>query len=110
MVDDQLTLSASPFTSQQTFHWPFRTAMLLFSLSEFCSRQAAAVQLLLAKGQSLNWVLKKVNAKPNSLIADCIVSSERGEYVGYASVALVLGPSLSPILGGIISQYAGWHW
>lgn len=44
------------------------------------------------------------------LIGDCIVSAERGKYIAYASVATILGPSLSPILGGVISQYAGWHW
>ncbi|KAJ4145919.1 hypothetical protein LMH87_004750 [Akanthomyces muscarius] len=45
-----------------------------------------------------------------ALVGDCIVSAERGEYLAYSSVAATLGPSLSPVLGGLISQRAGWHW
>ncbi|EFR02297.1 hypothetical protein MGYG_05295 [Nannizzia gypsea CBS 118893] len=44
------------------------------------------------------------------LVGDCIVSAERGKYIAYASVSMILGPSLSPILGGVISQKAGWRW
>ncbi|KAG4027607.1 hypothetical protein MFRU_028g00290 [Monilinia fructicola] len=45
-----------------------------------------------------------------ALVGDCIVSAERGEYLAYSSVSSTLGPSLSPVLGGLISQHAGWHW
>jgi multidrug resistance protein len=46
----------------------------------------------------------------NAIIADIATSAERGLYVGITSLAVILAPSLGPILGGIISQYAGWHW
>ena len=49
-------------------------------------------------------------ALAQALVGDCVVSAERGQYIAYASVGTLLGPSLSPILGGIISTYAGWHW
>ncbi len=45
----------------------------------------------------------------SGVIGDCITSAERGSYIGYTSVGTVLGPSLSPILGGVLSQYLGWH-
>lgn len=48
-------------------------------------------------------------ALATGVVADCITSSERGSYIGFTSVSTVLGPSLSPILGGVISQYLGWH-
>lgn len=31
-------------------------------------------------------------------------------YIGITSLAGILAPSLGPILGGVISQYAGWKW
>lgn len=44
------------------------------------------------------------------VVGDLVTSSERGQYVAFASLGSILGPTLSPVLGGIISQYAGWHW
>ena len=44
------------------------------------------------------------------VVADLVTSAERGIYVGYNSVASVLGPIVGPIIGGIIAQYLGWWW
>uniref|UniRef100_A0A060T673 ARAD1B13662p n=1 Tax=Blastobotrys adeninivorans TaxID=409370 RepID=A0A060T673_BLAAD len=42
------------------------------------------------------------------MVADMVTSEERGSYVGYTQVVTLLGPSLSPIIGGLLSQYLGW--
>lgn len=49
-------------------------------------------------------------AMANGLVGDMVTSAERGAYIAFASVGSMLGPSLSPILGGLISQYVDWHW
>ena len=49
-------------------------------------------------------------ALANGLVGDMITSSERGKYIAFASLGSMLGPSLSPVLGGLISQYLNWHW
>lgn len=49
-------------------------------------------------------------ALANAVVADVATSAERGVYIGITSLTGILAPSLGPILGGIISQYAGWHW
>lgn len=49
-------------------------------------------------------------ALANGLVGDLITSSERGSYIAFASIGSMLGPSLSPIIGGLISQYLDWHW
>ncbi|CAG8327944.1 unnamed protein product [Penicillium nalgiovense] len=49
-------------------------------------------------------------ALANGLVGDMITSAERGSYIAFASVGSMLGPSLSPIIGGLISQYTDWHW
>ncbi|KAM0718022.1 hypothetical protein Q7P37_006354 [Cladosporium fusiforme] len=49
-------------------------------------------------------------ALANGLVGDTITSSERGQYVAFASLGSVLGPSLSPVIGGLISQFLDWHW
>lgn len=48
-------------------------------------------------------------ALANGVVGDLITSSERGTYVAFASLGSVLGPTISPVLGGIIGQYASWH-
>jgi MFS family permease len=45
----------------------------------------------------------------NAVVSDIITSQERGVYVSYLSVAPQAGPSLGPIIGGLLSQYLGWH-
>ena len=46
----------------------------------------------------------------NGVVADLVTSAERGAYVGYTSIAVILGPIVGPILGGVIAQYLGWWW
>jgi MFS family permease len=49
-------------------------------------------------------------ALANGVVGDIITSSERGTYIAFASLGGMLGPMVAPILGGVIGQYAGWHW
>jgi len=49
-------------------------------------------------------------ALANAIVADVATSAERGIYIGITSLTGILAPSLGPILGGILSQYAGWKW
>lgn len=49
-------------------------------------------------------------ALAQGLVGDLVVSAERGKYVAWASLGTILGPTLSPVLGGVIAEYAGWHW
>ena len=49
-------------------------------------------------------------ALANAVVADVATSAERGIYIGITSLPGILAPSLGPILGGILSQYAGWKW
>lgn len=49
-------------------------------------------------------------ALASATAADIVTSAERGRYVAYSSVGSILGPAVSPVLGGVLSQYAGWKW
>ncbi|KAK5996915.1 MFS-type transporter R5 [Cladobotryum mycophilum] len=44
-----------------------------------------------------------------AVIADVITSAERGQYVGFTVVPVVLAPALGPVIGGLLSQYLGWR-
>jgi MFS family permease len=49
-------------------------------------------------------------ALANGLVGDLVTSSERGEYIVYSSLGSLLGPTVSPVIGGLLSQYLDWHW
>ena len=49
-------------------------------------------------------------ALANGLVGDLVTSSERGEYIVFSSLGSLLGPTVSPVIGGLLSQYLEWHW
>ncbi|KAH7014217.1 major facilitator superfamily domain-containing protein [Microdochium trichocladiopsis] len=49
-------------------------------------------------------------ALAQGVVSDIITSAERGRYIGYMSLPIMLGPSLGPVLGGALAEYLGWRW
>ncbi|GKZ88797.1 hypothetical protein AnigIFM59636_009331 [Aspergillus niger] len=47
-------------------------------------------------------------ALANAIVADVVTTAERGRYIGYVSAGLILGPSIGPIIGGLLTQFLGW--
>ncbi|KAF2270032.1 MFS general substrate transporter [Lojkania enalia] len=45
----------------------------------------------------------------NAVVSDIVTSQDRGRYVSYISIVSQAGPSLGPIIGGLLGQYLGWH-
>lgn len=45
------------------------------------------------------------------IVVDIVTSGERGNYMGLVLVQLgpMVGPAISPVLGGILSQFLGWR-
>ncbi|KAI0159284.1 major facilitator superfamily transporter [Pestalotiopsis sp. NC0098] len=45
-----------------------------------------------------------------AVVADIVTSAERGQYVGFVTVPIILAPSLGPVIGGLLAQFLGWRW
>ena len=45
-----------------------------------------------------------------ALVEDTVVPAERGINMAWATLGDLLGPSISPIVGGLIAQKLDWHW
>ncbi|KAH7077308.1 major facilitator superfamily transporter [Paraphoma chrysanthemicola] len=45
-----------------------------------------------------------------AVVSDIATPAERGGFVGAVLLGPNVAPSLGPVLGGIIAQYAGWPW
>lgn len=46
----------------------------------------------------------------NGVVGDLVTSSERGTFIAIASSGTILGPTIAPIIGGLLAQYLDWHW
>ena len=45
-----------------------------------------------------------------AIIAEIFPPKERGRALGFIGTSVLLGVALGPSLGGLILQYASWHW
>lgn len=48
-------------------------------------------------------------ALSSGVVSDVATASERGSYMGLVTAGSLLGPSIGPIIGGLLSQYLGWR-
>ena len=48
-------------------------------------------------------------ALANAVASDITTSTERETYVSWVAATLTLAPSIGPITGGLLAQYAEWH-
>lgn len=79
---------------------------------------ASCVGCALAPNYGALLVLRAVQSAGSSstvslcqaVVSDIVTSAERGSYVAFTSVPVILAPSVGPVIGGVISQYLGWRW
>lgn len=48
-------------------------------------------------------------ALSSGVVADVSTVAERGSYMGFVTAGSLLGPSLGPVIGGLLAQYLGWR-
>lgn len=44
-----------------------------------------------------------------AVVSDVATASSRGSYMGFVTAGSLLGPSVGPVIGGLLSQYLGWR-
>lgn len=47
-------------------------------------------------------------ALAQAVVADVSTRAERGKWVAYAGMGIMLGPALGPLIGGLLDAYLGW--
>lgn len=48
-------------------------------------------------------------ALSSGVVADVATSAQRGSYMGFVTAGSLMGPSLGPVIGGLLAQYLGWR-
>ncbi|KAE8380248.1 major facilitator superfamily domain-containing protein [Aspergillus bertholletiae] len=45
----------------------------------------------------------------SGVVSDIASAAERGSYMGFVTAGTLLGPSVGPVIGGLLAQYLGWR-
>ncbi|KAB8254398.1 major facilitator superfamily domain-containing protein [Aspergillus pseudonomiae] len=45
----------------------------------------------------------------SGVVSDIATAAERGSYMGFVTAGTLLGPSVGPVIGGLLAQYLGWR-
>ncbi|CAG8933264.1 unnamed protein product [Penicillium salamii] len=48
-------------------------------------------------------------ALSSGVVSDVASASQRGSYMGFVTAGSLLGPSVGPVIGGLLAQYLGWR-
>jgi multidrug resistance protein len=48
-------------------------------------------------------------ALSSGVVSDVATVSKRGSYMGFVTAGSLMGPSVGPVIGGLLSQYLGWR-
>ncbi|KAJ5825101.1 hypothetical protein N7447_007441 [Penicillium robsamsonii] len=48
-------------------------------------------------------------ALASGVVSDVATASQRGSYIGFVTAGSLMGPSVGPVVGGLLSQYLGWR-
>lgn len=48
-------------------------------------------------------------ALSSGVVSDVATASQRGSYMGLVTAGSLMGPSLGPVIGGLLAQYLGWR-
>lgn len=48
-------------------------------------------------------------ALSSGVVADVATSAQRGSFMGFVTAGSLMGPSLGPVIGGLLAQYLGWR-
>lgn len=78
---------------------------------------AANVGLALQSNYAALFVLRCMQSAGSSttialssgVVSDVATASQRGSYMGFVTAGSLLGPSVGPVIGGLLSQYLGWR-
>lgn len=84
--------------------------LIIFTLGSAASGAAPSLALLIAARALQGIGSACLLATGLSILSDAFPPSERGRALGINTIALALGASAGPTLGGLIAEHLDWRW
>ena len=84
--------------------------LVVFTLGSALSGAAPSLELLIGARvlQGIGGAL--IMATSTAILTGAVPSTERGRALGLSAVAVALGTSAGPTVGGLLTQQLGWRW
>ena len=86
------------------------TGLGLFTLASVLCGAAHSVQLLILARLLQGAGAALLLATGTAMLTDAVPPDQRGRALGLGAVAIALGTSVGPTLGGLITEHLSWRW
>jgi EmrB/QacA subfamily drug resistance transporter len=88
----------------------FMIGLAIFTVTSFVAAFSQSIEMLIALRALQGLGAAFIMPLSLSLISDAFPPEERGKAVGIWGAISVSGIALGPVIGGLLVEYASWHW
>lgn len=85
-------------------------AVALFTLGGGLSGAASSMTMLIAARTIQGLGGGGINLLMETIVTDIVPLRERGQYMAIVGIGAIVGATLGPFLGGLITSHASWRW
>ncbi|KAH0489330.1 hypothetical protein TgHK011_009763 [Trichoderma gracile] len=85
-------------------------AVALFTLGGGLSGAASSMGMLIAARTVQGLGGGGINLLMETIVTDIVPLRERGQYMAIVGIGAIVGATLGPFLGGLITDHASWRW
>lgn len=85
-------------------------SVALFTLGGGLSGGASSMDMLIAARTIQGLGGGGINLLMETIVTDIVPLRERGQYMGIVGIGAIVGATVGPFLGGLITDHASWRW
>ncbi|KAL6899910.1 MFS general substrate transporter [Trichoderma evansii] len=85
-------------------------AVALFTLGGGLSGGASSMEMLIAARTIQGLGGGGINLLMETIVTDIVPLRERGQYMAIVGIGAIVGATVGPFLGGLITDHASWRW
>lgn len=89
--------------------WALMVALVVMAAATCLCGGAPSLSVLVAARAVQGFGGGGLNTLGMAVIAEAVPARQRGKYQGYFTIIYLCSNSLGPVLGGVLSQWAGWR-
>ncbi len=90
--------------------WLILGSLAIFALGSVLSAMATSMPLLIVSRLIQGTGGGAIITVAQAIVADVVAPRERGRYAGYFAIVHSTAAVMGPMIGGVVTQYAGWKW